>query len=108
MSNDLLAATTGAQVLPSRLRSARNASASKAAVASNAGLSNSRLEADGALHAILWPAECAEFDEEWQRRRGHGRGQRRQLGGSGPSELLDTVRMLCEQVLLSHEQVAAV
>jgi hypothetical protein len=32
----------------------------------------------------------------------------RELGGSGPRELLDTERMLCEQVLLSHEQVAAV
>ena len=57
MPDDLVETTTDAQVKPSRLRSAHNASASKATVACNAGLSNSRMEADGALQPSLSPAE---------------------------------------------------
>ena len=53
----LLAATTGAQVLPSRLRSARNASPSNSGVASKDGLTNSRMEADAELQPSLCPAE---------------------------------------------------
>jgi hypothetical protein len=57
MEDGLLAATNGAQVLPSRLRSHRNASPSNSGVASKDGLSNSRMEADAALQDGLSPAK---------------------------------------------------
>ena len=67
MSHGLLATTTGAQVIPSRLRSAHKASASKASVAYNSGSRNTSMEADGVPKPSLCPVERFKMMEMRQR-----------------------------------------
>jgi hypothetical protein len=69
MSHGLHATTTDAQAMPRRLRSARNASPSISGVASNDGLTNSIMEADGALKPSMCPVERFKMMDLRQRQR---------------------------------------